>query len=422
VATVLVLAREVPYPPNAGDRVVTHGFVRGLARRGHAVHVLALGRESDRERAAALAEVAASVRLVPRAKSRLPARLRKLRNYAAGRSDVMAMFETPGLARTAASRIRALAPDAVLAQHPYVGQAFRDDAVYRAADAVGTHLVTNAHVVEFAVHRRYRDLAPAFPTRAELAVETPRLRREELATYEAADRVLVLGSEDRAELADAELSTPVAVQHVALDPGEYEPCHADSGPEVSGPESASARTGGSATDLLFFGSYGWFPNEDAITAFADEAFPLIRRARPDARLRVAGRDAPESVRELDARPGVEFVGELADLGRAVRDAAVVLAPLRIGGGTRLKVLEAMAWGAPVLTTPAGFEGVDARPGADVAVADGWPAFAATAVELLDSPARRARLGRNARRRIEQVYALDEAAAELEANLGLDRVE
>ncbi|MFC4449630.1 glycosyltransferase family 4 protein [Halorussus aquaticus] len=407
MATVLVLARETPYPPNAGDRVVTHGFVRGLAERGHAVHVVAYGDESDRGRAESLADHAASVRLVARAKSDLPPRLRKLRNYATGRSDVMAMFGSPSMVAAARNGIRSLAPDAVLAQHPYIGQVFRDSGVRRAADEADATLVTNAHVVEFAVHRRYRTLASDLETRAELSLETPQLRREELAVYEASDRVLVLGSEDRAELVEAGVSTPIATQHVALDPAEY---------EVR--DRRAARDDSDAADLLFFGSYGWFPNEDAVTTFAASAWPRIRAERPDARFVVAGRDAPDSVRELAARPGVEFVGEIPDLGRAVRDAAAVVAPLRIGGGTRLKVLESMAWGAPVVATAAGFEGVDARPGAEVAVADDWTGFAARAVELLDSPERRARLGRNARRRIEQVYALDGADAELEANLGL----
>lgn len=425
MSTVLVLARDVPFPPNAGDRVVTYGFVRGLVERGHDVHVISLGSASDRERARALAGTAASVRLVPRARSRLPPRLRKLRNYARGRSDVMAMFETPALARRARRAISALEPDAVVAQHPYVGQVFREPDVRRAAERAGSRLVTNAHVVEFAVHRRYRDLADDRETRVELAFEIPWLRREELAVYEASDRVLVLGAEDRAVLDDAGVETPVAVQHVALDLDEYEPAvpegdnPAVSGAEVAGSsEDTDSGSTSSSTDLLFFGSYGWFPNEDAVTTFVAEALPGIRAEHPDARLVVAGRNAPASVRALDAEPGVEFVGEVPDLAGAVRDAAAVVAPLRVGGGTRLKVLESMAWGAPVVTTTAGFEGVDARPGADVVVAADWDEFAARTCVLLDSPARRARLGRNARRRVEQVYALDEAAAELSANLGL----
>ncbi|WP_435179282.1 glycosyltransferase family 4 protein [Halorussus sp. AFM4] len=404
MASVLVLAREPPHPPNAGDRIVTHGFARGLAERGHDVHLVAYGTETERERAAALTEYADSVRLVPRAKSDLPARLRKLRHYVADRSDVMAMFGSPSLTRAARERIRDLEPDAALAEHPYIGQVFRDAGVRRAAAGAGTTLVTNAHVVEFAVHRRYRGLAPDLETGVELALETPRLRREELAVYAASDRVLVLGSEDRAELVDAGVETPVLTQHVGLDPEDYE---------------VPSRPRADATDLLFFGSYGWFPNEDAVTTFVDAAWPRIRAARDDARLLVAGRDAPESVRATGEAPGVEFVGEVEDLGQAVRDAAAVVAPLRIGGGTRLKVLESMAWGAPVVATAAGFEGVDARPGAEVAVADDWAGFADRAVDLLADPERRARLGRKARRRIEQVYALDAAAAELEANLGLD---
>lgn len=400
MASVLVVTREPPYPPNAGDRIVTFGFVRALVERGHDVHLLTYDRDGSCP--AALRSVCESVTVVSQLETRLPPRARKLRHLLTLRSDVMGMFDSTALRDGARRAIRSLAPDAVLAQHPYVGQIFRDDEVRRALRAADSRAVTNAHVVEYAAHERYRRMAEERNRRLELALEVPRLRREELAAYDAADRTLVLGAEDRAELV-GRVSGPVRHQHVGLDVAEYAP---------------SERGESNAKRLLFFGSYGWFPNRDAATHLVERILPEIRNRCPDAELALVGRGATEEIRELGERPGVSFVGEVENLDGWVRDASVVVAPLRIGGGTRLKILESMAWGTPVVTTPAGFEGVDARSRVDVAVAETPESFAAATAALLNSAGERRRLGRNARRRIERLYSIRAAGDELESNLGL----
>jgi glycosyltransferase involved in cell wall biosynthesis len=398
---VLFLAREVPYPPNAGDRIVTSGFVRALAARGHEVHVLAYAREDDAEAAAGLGDHCASVVRVEGTDSPLPPTARKVARAALGRSDVMEMFYAGSFRDAAARRVETLSPDAVVAQHPYMGQFFRDERVRAAAARASARLVTSAHVVEFAAHELHRTTAPDAITRAERSLEIPRLRRDELATYQASDAVVVLGGADR-RLLEARVTTPVRRQRVALDAAAYDVAERP----VDGER------------VLFFGSYDWFPNEDGVRAFAEEAWPRIFEANPDAEFVVAGRGATDAVRSLGDRPGVRFAGEVDDLGAAVRDAAVAVAPLRVGGGVRIKILESMAWGTPVVSTRRGFEGVDAAPGEDLLVADGWDGFVAGVNRLLDDPAERVRLAENARERIEEAYSTDEVAVELEANLGL----
>ncbi|WP_254546547.1 glycosyltransferase family 4 protein [Halomarina pelagica] len=402
MSRVLLLARELPHPPNAGDRIVTHGFVRALAARGHDVHVLAYRRDGDESDAAALREPCASVRRIPSADSPLPPTARKLANYARGRSDVMAMFDSRAFRVVAAQRVREVDPDVVLAQHPYIGQVVRDERVARAIDETGARVVTNAHVVEYAAHRRFRECTDDPSTRAELALEIPLLRRSELAVYEASDRTLVLGERDRERL-DALDALDVRVQRVALDADAYRPAD----PAAAVPDR-----------LLFFGSYNWFPNRDGIAWFVEEILPTVRRARPDVELLVAGRGAPESIRNLGDRPNVRFVGEVEDLAPLVRSASAVVAPLRVGGGVRIKVLESMAWGVPVVTTPSGFEGVEATPGEDLLVPDSAEGFADATVRLLEDGRLRERIARNARGTIRKRYSTDAVADRLEENLGL----
>lgn len=407
MSRVLLLARELPFPPNAGDRIVTHGFLRALARRGHEVHVLSYGRESDESAADALRTFCSTVARVPPTKSSLPPPLRKAARAASGRSDVMAMFDSDAFRDAAAGRIRTLTPDVVMAQHPYMGQFFRYDRVENALAAVDARPVTSAHVVEYAAHRRQAQHAEHLRARLALAAEVPRLRREELAVYGRSERTLVLGREDRAELA-GNVATPVSHQRVGLDVDGYN--------QVT---DGGRREQTDGNRLLFFGSYDWFPNADAARHLCERIFPRIRDAYDEAELVLAGRGGGEEIAALGEREGVTFLGEVPDLAPLVRSAAAVVAPLRVGGGTRIKVLESMAWGAPVVTTTAGSEGVEAAHGDAMVVADGVEAFAAETVRLLEHPEERTRLGENARATVERRYSIPAIAAGLERNLGLD---
>ncbi|WP_408957580.1 glycosyltransferase family 4 protein [Natrinema sp. 74] len=403
MSTVLFLTRELPYPPNAGDRIVTYGYVRGLAERGHEVHVLTHRSSESAADVAALREYCESIVRVPGDSSRLPPTARKVTRAARKRSDVMAMFDSSAIRTATPRRIAALEPDAVVAQHPYLGQRFRDETVRRAARAAGAALVTNAHVVEYAAHERHREHADDRRTRAELALELPRLRREELAAYRASDLTLVLGAADATRLREQGVG-PVSRERVGLEIDAYEPAPLDS----------------DSDRLVFFGSYDWFPNEDAALVFARRVFPRIRAAHPDAELALAGRGATDELRDLGNRPGIEFRGGVDDLESVVRDAAVMVAPLRVGGGIRIKVLESMAWRLPIVTTAQGFEGVEATPGEDLRVADDWDEFVDATVELLEDPDERRHLATNARETIADRYVVDEVAAELEETLGLER--
>lgn len=404
--TVLFLTRELPYPPNAGDRIVTYGYLQGLAERGHEVHVLTYRSNESLADVAALRESCKSITRIPGTSSRLPPAARKVVRAALGRSDVMSMFDSSALHEAAVRRITAVQPDVIIAQHPYIGQVFCDKRVRRAARKVDARLVTSAHVVEYAAHERHREYADDRMTQLELALEIPRLRRDELAVYRASDQTVVLGQEDERRLLRQDVGH-VSRERVGLNVERYNPAPLDSSSERR-------------DRLVFFGSYDWFPNEDAAITFTRKVFPRIRRAHPDAELVLAGRGATDSVRLLGEAPGVTFRGEVDDLESFVHDAAVVIAPLRVGGGVRIKVLESMAWRRPVVTTRQGFEGVEATPGDDLLVADDLQSFVESTLALLRNADERERIATNARETIAEQYAINDVAADLEAALGLDR--
>jgi glycosyltransferase involved in cell wall biosynthesis len=160
----------------------------------------------------------------------------------------------------------------------------------------------------------------------------------------------------------------------------------------------------------------WLPNEDAMLFFCRDILPLIRAEQPDVQLTIVGRTPTPAVQQLAAQSGVHVTGRVDDVRPYMRDAAVYIVPLRIGGGTRLKIFEAMAMGKAVVSTTVGAEGLPVRHGEHVLLADEPVAFARAVVDLLRDLPRRRRLESAARALVVEKYDWSAVAGELEAAL------
>jgi glycosyltransferase involved in cell wall biosynthesis len=168
-----------------------------------------------------------------------------------------------------------------------------------------------------------------------------------------------------------------------------------------------------ALSLVFTGKMDFRPNVDAVIWFVDEVLPRIRAERPDVHFFVVGQKPHLRLDPLRQREGVTLTGWVEDVRPYFERAAVYVAPLRMGGGTRLKLLEAMAMGKAIVSTSLGCEGFEVTDGREMCVADTAGDFAHTVLELLESPARRAALGRTARRFVETHYAWEAIVPRLE---------
>jgi sugar transferase (PEP-CTERM/EpsH1 system associated) len=155
--------------------------------------------------------------------------------------------------------------------------------------------------------------------------------------------------------------------------------------------------------VVFTGSMDWRPNQDAARYFVLEILPLLRQAYPDLECTFVGRDPPLHTRALASVPGVRVTGTVDDVRPYVERATVYVVPLRIGGGTRLKILEAMAMGRAVVSTTVGAEGLDIVHGRHVLLADSPRDFAASVLRLLNDPELCGRLAAEGRRVVEQQY-------------------
>jgi glycosyltransferase involved in cell wall biosynthesis len=208
------------------------------------------------------------------------------------------------------------------------------------------------------------------------------------------DAVVVTSQLDASRLA-ANAGAPVLVVPNGAD---------DPGPEVPRP----AR-GKHAATVVFFGLLTYPPNVDAAVFLAERVAPELRRRLPDLRVRFVGR-ASDRVKALHAPPEVEVTGFVEDLGAELAGADLALVPLRYGGGTRIKILDAWAHGLPVVATTVAAEGLEVDPGADILLADSPEALADACVKVLSDPALAASLAQQGRRRFEQSYQWREAEA------------
>ncbi len=157
-------------------------------------------------------------------------------------------------------------------------------------------------------------------------------------------------------------------------------------------------------ELLFVGSLSYLPNTDGVLFFAREVMPELHMRFPDLKWVIVGTKAPTAVRSLHGMHGVEVVGEVPDLEPYYRRCAVSVVPLRAGSGTRLKILEAMAWGRPVVSTTLGCEGLDVKNREHLLIADRPEEFAKAVGELLTAPGLYNSIARSARSLVEKKYS------------------
>jgi glycosyltransferase involved in cell wall biosynthesis len=258
-------------------------------------------------------------------------------------------------------------------------------------------LVVDSHNIDYELARQYARVG-GMARRLYAGINWRKLRREELATYRDADGVYLCSVADQQRLLDQVPGARTLVIPNAADIEYYQPRATD--PPLDG------RT------LVFFGHLSYFPNVDGVTYFVREIWPRITEVHPEARLKIIGDQAPRSLHEL-ARPGIELTGFVPDLRPHLAAAAAVVVPLRLGGGTRLKIVEAMAMGKAIVSTTLGVEGIEAVPERDLLVEDRPAAFADAVNRLLAEPNLASRLGQSARELAVRQYAWSGAARAVE---------
>lgn len=265
-------------------------------------------------------------------------------------------------------------------------------------------LVINSHNLEYSILQQYARLERNPLKALGVSFEARRLRRFEIRTYGLANCAMTCSNADAEVIRSFHARLPVVVVPNAIDAAAYQVTD-DEGP----------------ANIVYQGGMDWFPNRDALLYFVRQIFPHIERefrpiaediypdksrCLPAVRLIAAGRNPPAAFRaKLSHVPALSFTGTLPDLRPVIAKATVCVVPLRIGSGTRFKILEAGAMGKAIVSTTLGAEGLSFEHGKEILIADDPCEFARCVIDLLRDPVRRKKLGQAARRRVNADYDL-----------------
>jgi sugar transferase (PEP-CTERM/EpsH1 system associated) len=378
---ILVVSPFLPYPEKSGSRVRTMTLLKSLA--GHDVFLAAFREDGEAVSDDVLSGLCREYVVFPK-----PA----LSPFAAVLNLVSF---TPLLARRFASRearrtIRELVEkrkiDCIIAEALLVGEYARP---FR-----GAYRVLDAHNIEF-MRARGRSRTTRHPLkRLAYGLVAARLARYERRILRDFDLVLACSETDRRVFEKVAPGLRVVTVPNTVDIELFRPV-------LSRP---AGRT------VVFTGTLWYEPNADAARWLAEKIFPLVLKEAADATLLIVGDDPPAAVRALGRRPGVRVVGPVEDIRPWLERAAAYVAPVRMGSGTRQKLLDAMALGLPVVTTRKGCEGLDVADGEHLLLAETPEEFRDRILDLLRDEVLWTRLGAGGRRLIEEKYSRRAALA------------
>jgi polysaccharide biosynthesis protein PslH len=264
-----------------------------------------------------------------------------------------------------------------------------------------TPKVLFTHNVEAMIWRRHYEVAANPLWKAVSWFEWRRMEAAERRYLRLADQVLTVSDTDRDAFADFLAPEKLTVIPTGVDVEYFQPISAEEIPN----------------SLVFTGSMDWLPNEDAIFYFVDAILPLIKRQCPEISLEVVGRNPSRKLQALaETNKCVRLTGWVDDIRPFVARGSVCIVPLRIGGGTRLKIFEAMAMSKAVVSTSVGAEGLPVHQGEDILLADAPDDFAASIVFLLRDAQRRNGLGMAARKLVQEKYSWQTVAEDFSQTL------
>ncbi len=389
---VLLLTQVLPYPPDSGPKAKTYNVVKFLAKR-HAVTLVSFIRDTDQaEHVRHLETLCEKVVTVPIRRSPLRDLLYLGISLLKNQPWMMLRDERPEM--RAALRELAAGPrfDIVQADQLNMGQ--------YALPFVQSRRVLDLHNALWVLYKRLAETLPfTKPMKYILMRDWRLLKRYEGQICRAVEAVIAVSEEDKQALIEAGGRPDMTVIPIAIDVDEQ--------PQIdrqpSGPH------------IVHIGTMYWPPNIEGITWFLDEIYPRVKARVPDVRCTLIGARPPESIKAREhTDASLKVTGYVEDPLPYLRDASMMVVPLKAGGGMRVKILNALAQGLPMVSTTVGCEGIAVQHERDILVADSAEDFAEQTIRLLTDAALNQRITEAGRRTAVEVYDYRQACLPLEA--------
>jgi glycosyltransferase involved in cell wall biosynthesis len=401
VMRVLFIPVKLSVPPTNGQAIRTLSIIRALGALGHELSFVSFA-PIDR----------------PESLDPLPSYCRSIELVA---QDLPNMSEGADFARRVGCLLRG---------NPYSIERFRSkamrlrlseyldkvrfdlifcDGIYPLVNVPETNvpIILNTHNVEYEIYKRYGEVEKNLLRRSYARTESRLVESAERRACGRASLVLACSDKDAEAFRHLNSKAPVLVVPNCVDTDFFAPAQSDEH-DSDGPV------------LLFQGSMDWYPNRDAVEFFARSVLPRLRGEIPNIKFVVAGRNPSAEFVSAIAPLGVQFTGTVPDMRPYIEAASIVVVPLRLGSGTRIKILEACACGRAVVSTRVGAEGLDLHDGKDVVLADTPEDMVTSIIALLLDPDRRDALALAGRRHIVQRFS--HTALEKSLQIAIDNLQ
>jgi len=378
---ILFLTPQLPYPPRQGTILRNYGLINGLAQRGHQVSLLTFTEPSQPPvDTTPLIEICEDVSVIPTPHR---SRLDRVRDLVSGKADMAGRLWSVEFEQVLQMMLKNQQFDVVhiegIEMAPYI------PAILASVDKRPL-LIYDAHNAEYALQKRISEQDSGnlkrIPQALYSRIQAGRLHKWEANVCNICDHVFAVSETDAQHVRELTRDAPITVIPNAIEVEEYSP-------ENSG-----------ALDLLrpalvFTGKMDFRPNVDAVLWFASEILPRIHEKIPDAHFYVVGQKPHSRLEPLREKKNITLTGFVDKVQPYIASADVYVAPLRMGSGTRFKLLEAMAMSCSVVSTRIGAEGLDVQDGKHLLLADDPQGFAAAVVALIEDDDKRKALGSKA---------------------------
>lgn len=357
---VLLLTQVLPYPPDSGPKVKTWNVLKYLAQH-HAVTLASFVRGDQSDEARHLAQYCQAVHTVPMTRGAVRDAWYMTRSLLTSQPFLMVRDDRVAMRR--------LIDRLVAEEHFDVAHADQLNMAQYAARVSGAFKVFDAHNALWLLYKRLWETMSPGLRKWLLGRDWHLLKEYEGRVCCQFDAVLAVSHEDKAALQEAAgHPVDITVIPIAIDTDEVTVVKRDAEPR----------------HVLHIGTMYWPPNIDGVLWFIHEVWPLIRERRSDVQFDVVGSRPPRALVALGGNEtGINVTGYVPDPRPYLQRAALMVVPLRAGGGMRVKILNAWAQGIPIVSTPLGCEGIVATPGGDILVGDTPREFAAAVLRLLD---------------------------------------
>jgi glycosyltransferase involved in cell wall biosynthesis len=391
---ILLTCKEFPHSKVIGGPIIIYNRLKHLSKN-HTVSLAAFFKEDEKKYIPSVRDYCHDLKLIPLPPKRSPMTVVKDFFASPVPHYFLRVHKSPEMSRVIADMVAKDRYDFVIAEYSVMGQF-----IHRNPWLPPVRRVMSVHECYYLARLKdFRHHSWGVKKLKE-AINLKGLKQYEFDMYAEADKVLCLTPQGKEELLGIRADLDIDIVPHGVDVDHF---------SFSDPDKKEH-------SLIFVGNYLHFPNADAVLYFARDIWPRVKQLSPELKFYIVGQAPPPEIKRLGADPAIVVTGRVDDVMPYLKKSTLFICPVRLGGGFRGKILEAMAVGRPIVSTPLGAEGIPAQNGKNIILADNPEEFAKGIEKLLQDDTLYKQMRMRGRKLVEDKYAWDKGVEVLESIL------